>query len=205
MEHPGAARRRRLDAQVGRPGGPVGRVRLPWAAIGAAQDAERVEGVRRERVLVGPAAKPRARPSRTPLRRLDAAARWGTLPRMRDLFVGLCLVVAPAAAVADVIAPEEEACEGKQRGDACNPGDGAGTCQDGQCCRNDYSNGTPPRSVCGPCLRCQPAPAGSSSTSDDGGCAAGPSAPGGLGLLALLGGGALALGLARTRRRHHDS
>ncbi len=138
----------------------------------------------------------------------------------------------PAAAFADVIAPDEAECDGKARGAACS----GGTCQDAECCRNDYSQGVPPRSVCSPCLRCKggappppsepppppsqqrqfaPPPPGSAAPAPGSaapapgttapptktGCLAAPGAPGGLGLGALLGGGLLAFGLARSRRR----
>jgi MYXO-CTERM domain-containing protein len=31
-----------------------------------------------------------------------------------------------------------------------------GTCQTGECCDLDYSGGSPPKSVCAPCLSCKP-------------------------------------------------
>jgi hypothetical protein len=179
---------------------------------------------------------------------------------MRKLLILTWLL--PVAASADLIAPDEAECDGKQRGAPCAAPDGAGTCQDDRCCRNDYSQGTPPRTVCSPCLRCKagapppstgptppptgptppptaprqfappppssgraveavpgPAPASGRKAADPAaasvpegapaptppptktGCLAAPGAPGGLGLGALLGGGLLALGLARSRRR----
>ncbi len=68
----------------------------------------------------------------------------------------LCLAVA-APAFADVIEPSEAACQGKKKGDACDLGGKVGACADAQCCKNDYSQGTPPKSVCGPCQKCQEA------------------------------------------------
>lgn len=62
---------------------------------------------------------------------------------------------APLAASADVIDPAEEACSGKTEGTACSAGDLSGTCQPGECCKLDYSNGTPPTSKCSPCQVCK--------------------------------------------------
>ena len=65
---------------------------------------------------------------------------------------------------ADLIDPTEEACTNSNEGDSCGDRDGIrdGTCQPAECCRLDYSNGTPPETVCNDCLKCQ----SSSSTSD---------------------------------------
>jgi MYXO-CTERM domain-containing protein len=83
--------------------------------------------------------------------------------------LGACLVALPASADeknADVLA-----CEGKSEGDPCQrtvvvkPDDGEaqqrrepGVCRMGECCKLDYSKGSPPESVCTPCLTCQPGP-----------------------------------------------
>jgi hypothetical protein len=61
-----------------------------------------------------------------------------------------------------------EACKDKQEGDACTfiklskPEGGelqrnevAGTCQPDQCCKLDYSKGSPPDTTCGPCVVCK--------------------------------------------------
>jgi MYXO-CTERM domain-containing protein len=64
-------------------------------------------------------------------------------------------LAAPIAASADVIDPAEEACSGKTEGTACSAGDMTGTCKPGECCKLDYSNGTPPTSKCSPCQICK--------------------------------------------------
>lgn len=121
---------------------------------------------------------------------------------MRTLFAALLLgplllLTAPTTAGADVIDPAEEACDGRDRGDACTvEGGESGTCQPGECCRNDYSQGTPPQQVCSACLTCQPG----GDAGDEDGCAAAPGAPGGAGALAVLAGLILAVGLRRSRR-----
>lgn len=65
------------------------------------------------------------------------------------------LLLAAAPATADVISPDEAACQGKAEGAACDADGTKGTCQPAECCKLDYSQGTPPKSVCGPCLRCK--------------------------------------------------
>lgn len=74
------------------------------------------------------------------------------------LAASLLLLATPA--YADVIDPNEDVCVGKAKGDACNidGGSNMGTCKDGECCRLDYSNGTPPKTACSPCLICNAAP-----------------------------------------------
>lgn len=68
----------------------------------------------------------------------------------------LCLGLALAApAFGDVIEPSEEACKGKKKGDACDLSGKAGACDDAECCKLDYSQGTPPKSVCSPCQKCK--------------------------------------------------
>lgn len=95
---------------------------------------------------------------------------------------GAALATASPAA-ADVIDPGQEACQGKAEGDACSAAGTSGTCQPGECCKNDYSQGTPPKSVCGPCLLCKqgggvdqgdagPSSGGTTTSSDAGGCSA---------------------------------
>jgi MYXO-CTERM domain-containing protein len=80
-----------------------------------------------------------------------------------------CLVASPA--FADEKNADAEACQGKQEGDTCQrtvvwkPEGGEaqerrepGVCRMGECCTLDYSKGSPPESVCTPCLTCQPGP-----------------------------------------------
>ena len=59
---------------------------------------------------------------------------------------------------ADVVDPTEEACARLEVGDVCS--DSGNTCQEGECCRNDYSNGVPPEVVCEACLVCKSVPTG---------------------------------------------
>ena len=67
------------------------------------------------------------------------------------------LLTLSTAAYADVIDPGEDACSGAQEGAECMVVGGiSGTCQPAECCRNDYSNGTPPETVCEDCLKCTP-------------------------------------------------
>ena len=70
----------------------------------------------------------------------------------------------PAAAAT----PPQQACTGKSKGDTCSftrpvkepdkpMGEEtvAGACVQDECCELDYSKGSPPQSVCGPCLVCK--------------------------------------------------
>lgn len=127
------------------------------------------------------------------------------------LTLSATLLLCAAPAWADVIDPAEADCQGKAKGDACE----SGTCQDGECCRNDYSEGTPPKTVCSPCLLCkagqpagedmaqadqgqpdQGAPAEKQPEEKDGCAAVGEQSTGMLSLLA----GAFALVTLRRRR-----
>lgn len=111
----------------------------------------------------------------------------------------IALVVGGAAASADVISPEEDACRGKPAGTACDAGGKAGHCEASTCGRLDYSQGTPPRSVEEPCQVCVPGPAkGSERAGAKGkGCAVeGGQGAAGSALLGLA-----LLALARRRRR----
>ena len=59
------------------------------------------------------------------------------------------------AARADVAPPNLGGCQDKKAGDACKTDDGKdGYCKTSTCSRNDYSQGTPPRSVDYECLLC---------------------------------------------------
>lgn len=81
----------------------------------------------------------------------------------------LALVGVAATAYADEKNPAVEACVGKTEGAPCSsqrvtqlpsgeaaPKSEPGTCQPDQCCELDYSQGSPPKSNCGPCLACKP-------------------------------------------------
>ncbi len=64
---------------------------------------------------------------------------------------------------ADVIPPNQTACQSKQEGDSCQTTDNlSGTCTKDKCTRLDYSDGTPPSSVEYDCLICK-----SSSSTDN--------------------------------------
>lgn len=74
-------------------------------------------------------------------------------------FFGVCLLllgVAGTPAHADLIDPAEAICSKAKQGAECTDMDGRkGTCQPAQCCRNDYSMGVPPSTVCSDCLKCK--------------------------------------------------
>jgi hypothetical protein len=126
------------------------------------------------------------------------------------LFICTSLLIATPA-MDDVIDPAEDACSGKAKGASCDSGQ-AGTCQDGECCRNDYSNGPPPTTVCSPCLVCKPGAAPATDPADEpektgtgeppaaksGGCAS--TGAGSLGMWSILG-GLGALGALRRKKR----
>lgn len=116
--------------------------------------------------------------------------------------LSLGLLATPA--LADVVNPEEEACEGRSAGDVCDADGRTGRCETGQCCRNRYGGGSDvPTRVCAACLKCQQAPPGAPPPDDDkkSGCDSAPGAPGPLGGLAVLIGLGLAVGLGRGRGR----
>ncbi len=62
----------------------------------------------------------------------------------------------PAIAGADVISSEEGSCRGKTEGAACSVDGKDGSCVTSTCYRNDYSQGTPPKSKSVECLKCDP-------------------------------------------------
>jgi outer membrane biosynthesis protein TonB len=65
------------------------------------------------------------------------------------------LLLAPAVAHADVIAPDEAACQSGKEGDVCDLDNGVkGKCAKAKCHRNDYSDGPPPKSITSDCLKC---------------------------------------------------
>lgn len=80
--------------------------------------------------------------------------------------LALCLL--PAITLASEGNPGVDACKTLGEGDACSykePSKGpdglvyndvAGTCQQDECCEQDYSQGSPPELKCGPCLACKP-------------------------------------------------
>ena len=76
---------------------------------------------------------------------------------MRLLGLSLLLLgMAGTPALADLIDPAEAACSQAKQGAECTDMDGRkGTCQPAQCCRNDYSMGVPPSTVCSDCLKCK--------------------------------------------------
>ncbi len=109
-------------------------------------------------------------------------------------------LAAGGPALADVISPDEAACHDKATGARCNSDGRRGRCQPDECCRNDYTNGVPPETVCAPCQTCQAGGDVLDGGPGEAGCAAHPDRPPfGWGAAAL--GAALALGLWRTRRR----
>lgn len=57
-------------------------------------------------------------------------------------------------AAADVISPEEDVCRDAEVGETCRTSGVRGTCQLTTCYRNDYSEGTPPRTIEVECMRC---------------------------------------------------
>jgi hypothetical protein len=98
---------------------------------------------------------------------------WPVQPIRRVLapaaLAAACLWALPASA--EERDSDAEACRDKREGDVCQrtvvskPDDGPaqerrepGVCQMGECCTLDYSKGSPPESVCAPCLTCQPGP-----------------------------------------------
>lgn len=86
-----------------------------------------------------------------------------------------CFVVGASPAMADVIPPEETACEGRAAGDSCSP-PSDGVCREATCTRLDYESwdrdaSASPPSVSYDCLRCtseMAADAGSGSDRDGG-------------------------------------
>ena len=138
---------------------------------------------------------------------------------MRTLLAAIAVLVvsAPSLASADVIPPEETACQGsKVKGDACTLATGGkGTCQDSTCTHLDYSrDASTPGSITSPCLKCLdgsgevPVAAGRDAgdainPEKAGGCSLAPSSPAGRDLLALGFAGVFsALFLVRRRRRN---
>jgi hypothetical protein len=80
----------------------------------------------------------------------------------------LALAGFASAARADEKNPAVEACVGKTEGNPCTharvmqddegraaPQGEPGVCRPDECCTLDYSQGSPPKSVCNPCLACQ--------------------------------------------------
>ena len=78
--------------------------------------------------------------------------------------------------------PDVEACKGKAEGDACmrvvptKTADGPleekrmpGVCGPDECCDLDYSKGSPPETVCGPCLVCRDGAGAAPPVAADGG------------------------------------
>lgn len=101
-----------------------------------------------------------------------------------------CLGLVATAAAADEKNPDVQACAGKKAGDACQrtvvtkPADGPaetkklpGACAEDNCCELDYSKGSPPETVCGPCLSCKEGPGTPASNADDGAATGGVASP----------------------------
>jgi hypothetical protein len=66
------------------------------------------------------------------------------------------LLLAASSAFADVIGPDQEACQRRRAGEACRIDGRSGTCADSTCSRIDYSGGQGPRgTVQFPCLVCK--------------------------------------------------
>jgi len=98
-------------------------------------------------------------------------------------FVTLVLLLCPALVRAGEKDPNVEACAGKTQGATCArkkpiKEEGAdlrfetepGTCQSAECCELDYSQGSPPKTTCAPCLECKPGgPDVTPPSTDDGG------------------------------------
>ncbi|HWB81675.1 MAG TPA: hypothetical protein VG755_42225 [Nannocystaceae bacterium] len=85
------------------------------------------------------------------------------------LLCSVAVLTLGSVAHADEKNPAVEACVGKTEGAPCSsqrtvqlpsgeaaPQSEPGTCQPDQCCELDYSQGSPPKSNCGPCLACKP-------------------------------------------------
>jgi hypothetical protein len=86
---------------------------------------------------------------------------------IRALVPALLLVTLASARAGDKN-PEVEACRGKAKGDACSfkqidkraegpvrEREVSGACDEGECCELDYSKGSPPETICRPCLACK--------------------------------------------------
>jgi hypothetical protein len=106
------------------------------------------------------------------------------------------LLLAASSASADVIGPDQEACQRRRAGDACRIDGRGGTCSDSTCSRIDYSGGNGPRgTVQFSCLVCKadrPALRDVPSRSAD---LNPPSAPGEKGTTSCAVTGAVAVGL----------
>ncbi len=101
--------------------------------------------------------------------------------RLLSLSLTSVILTLATPAWADIVSPENEACEQAKVGDSCSYEGTSGTCEDSMCCRP-----TPEGEDCSACLKC-------AANSEDSGCAAAPSAPNPSSLLlfALLGAGVL--------------
>jgi hypothetical protein len=82
-----------------------------------------------------------------------------TFTIVASLFVSLLGFASPAvAAPVGEAGPEQEACADRASGDACSlPNNQLGTCGEAVCSRLDYSGGSPPKSIEGPCVICKAA------------------------------------------------
>jgi MYXO-CTERM domain-containing protein len=99
----------------------------------------------------------------------------------RSVLLASSLALFATTALAGEKNPDVQACAGKKAGDACQrtvvtkteggPAEQKklpGACAEDNCCELDYSKGSPPETVCAPCLACKEGP-GTPSPSVDGG------------------------------------
>lgn len=95
--------------------------------------------------------------------------------RVLPYIVAATASLVTTVAWADVIDPTEDACGGKQAGDACDLEGGKGVCRAQTCGRLDYSDGVPPKTKNYECLRCEDA--GAPTPTPDGEAAPEPDRP----------------------------
>lgn len=100
----------------------------------------------------------------------------------RSILLACSLGLIATTALAGEKNPDVQACAGKKAGDACqrtvvtkSEGGPAeekklpGACAEDNCCELDYSKGSPPETVCAPCLACKEGPGTPSPSADAGG------------------------------------
>jgi MYXO-CTERM domain-containing protein len=109
-----------------------------------------------------------------------------------SLVLACSLGLVASAAWAGEKNPDVQACAGKKAGDACQrtvvtkseggPAEETklpGACAEDNCCELDYSKGSPPETVCAPCLACKEGPGTPTpNAGEGGGSAADGAAPG---------------------------
>lgn len=127
-----------------------------------------------------------------------------THPTLRGLAVAATLALTASPAAADVVPPEEMACELSRAGASCSVDGASGQCVESTCSRLDYARwdggGDGPPTTTYDCLICETEEGGE--PDDEGGCSVGAGTPGTSGTstpwVAL---GALAAGAWLLRRR----